>query len=70
MNKFSINVMARQIFLSLGARENPPATIEKSRRTLREWLERRRLFSPELVFENDAGLFRDNTDQRATSPKC
>lgn len=60
VNKFSINVMARQIFLSLGARENPPATVEKSRRALREWLEMRGLFFPELVVENGAGLSRDD----------
>jgi D-alanyl-D-alanine carboxypeptidase/D-alanyl-D-alanine-endopeptidase (penicillin-binding protein 4) len=58
VNKFSINVMARQIFLSLGARENPPATLEKSRRALRGWLERRGLSFPELVVENGAGLSR------------
>ena len=60
VNKFSINVMARQIFLALGARANPPATLEKSQRTLREWLERRGLFFPELVVENGAGLSRSD----------
>jgi len=58
INKFSINVMARQIFLTLGARDGPPATVEKSQRALREWLERRGLFFPELVVENGAGLSR------------
>ena len=58
VNKFSINVMARQIFLSLGAREAPPATLEKSQRALREWLGRRGLSLPELVVENGAGLSR------------
>ena len=58
VNKFSINVMARQIFLTLGVRENPPATIEKSQRALREWLVRRGLSFPELVVENGAGLSR------------
>jgi serine-type D-Ala-D-Ala carboxypeptidase/endopeptidase (penicillin-binding protein 4) len=58
VNKFSVNVMARQIFLTLGARENPPATLAKSQRALREWLERRGLSFPELVVENGAGLSR------------
>ncbi len=60
VNKFSVNVMARQIFLTLGARENPPATLEKSQRALREWLERRSLSFPELVVENGAGLSRSD----------
>src|SRR5258706_8855649 len=58
VNKFSVNVMARQIFLTLGAGENPPATLEKSQDALREWLERRGLSFPELVVENGAGLSR------------
>jgi D-alanyl-D-alanine carboxypeptidase/D-alanyl-D-alanine-endopeptidase (penicillin-binding protein 4) len=58
VNKFSINVMARQIFLSLGVREAPPATLEKSQHALREWLVRRGLYFPELVVENGSGLSR------------
>ena len=58
VNKFSINVMARQLFLTLGVREGPPATLEKSQRALREWLVRRGLSFPELVVENGAGLSR------------
>lgn len=58
VNKLSINVMARQIFLTLGARNDPPATLEKSQRAMREWLEHRGLSFPELVIENGAGLSR------------
>ncbi len=58
VNKFSVNVMARQIFLTLGARANPPATLEKSRYALREWLAHRGLSFPELVIDNGAGLSR------------
>ena len=59
VNKFSVNVMARQIFLTLGTRDNnAPATLEKSRRALRDWLERRGLSFPELTVENGAGLSR------------
>lgn len=60
VNKFSINVMARQIYLALGARDNPPATLEKSDRVLREWLNRRALAFPELRLENGAGLSRSD----------
>jgi len=58
VNKFSVNVMARQIFLTMGVREDPPATLEKSQRALREWLVRRAFSFPELVVENGAGLSR------------
>ena len=58
INKFSVNVMARQIFLTLGARDSPPATVKKSQRALREWIERRGFSFPELVVENGAGLSR------------
>jgi len=59
INKFSNNVMARQLFLTLGAEaEGPPATTEKSVRTLRRWLEDKGLSFPELVLENGAGLSR------------
>jgi serine-type D-Ala-D-Ala carboxypeptidase/endopeptidase (penicillin-binding protein 4) len=58
VNKFSINVMARQIYLTLGTRDSQPATLEKSDRVLREWLGRRGLAFPELKLENGAGLSR------------
>jgi D-alanyl-D-alanine carboxypeptidase/D-alanyl-D-alanine-endopeptidase (penicillin-binding protein 4) len=58
VNKFSINVMARQIYLTLGATLSPPATLEKSDRVLRGWLDRRGLVFPELALDNGAGLSR------------
>jgi D-alanyl-D-alanine carboxypeptidase/D-alanyl-D-alanine-endopeptidase (penicillin-binding protein 4) len=59
INKFSNNVMARQLLLSLGAEiGGPPATLDKSRAVLRQWLESRGLRFPELVVENGAGLSR------------
>lgn len=58
-NKFSNNVMARQLFLTLGAvAEGAPATTEKSIRTIRQWLSDKGLAFPELVLENGAGLSR------------
>lgn len=58
VNKLSVNVMARQIFLTLGAIDGAPATVEKSRGALDRWLSRHGLLFPELVIENGAGLSR------------
>jgi len=59
INKFSNNVMARQLYLSLGALAfGPPADSEKSARAIRQWLASRRLAFPELVLENGSGLSR------------
>jgi D-alanyl-D-alanine carboxypeptidase/D-alanyl-D-alanine-endopeptidase (penicillin-binding protein 4) len=61
VNKFSINVMARQMYLTLGTREaGPPATLEKSGRAVRDWLARRELSFPELAIDNGAGLSRSD----------
>jgi D-alanyl-D-alanine carboxypeptidase/D-alanyl-D-alanine-endopeptidase (penicillin-binding protein 4) len=56
INKFSNNVMARQLFLTLGATDK--ASVERSTRTVREWLQKQRLDFPELALENGAGLSR------------
>ena len=59
MNKYSNNVMTRQLFLTLGAeRFGPPATLAKSRNTIAEWLTAQGLQMPELVLDNGAGLSR------------
>ncbi|MFN4148260.1 MAG: D-alanyl-D-alanine carboxypeptidase/D-alanyl-D-alanine-endopeptidase, partial [Rhodocyclaceae bacterium] len=54
INKFSNNVMARQVFLRLGAGD--PA---RARQTIRAWLGQKRLDFPELVLDNGAGLSRE-----------
>jgi D-alanyl-D-alanine carboxypeptidase/D-alanyl-D-alanine-endopeptidase (penicillin-binding protein 4) len=56
INKFSNNVMARQLFLTLGA--NGSASIERSTQAVSDWLSMRQLDFPELVLENGAGLSR------------
>lgn len=56
INKFSNNVMARQLFLILGA--NGSASIARSTQAVSEWLQRRQFDFPELVLENGAGLSR------------
>ena len=83
INKFSNNVMARQLFLSLSysaepsleenmqlcndplpcvesqaASAQPPASIARSERAIRNWLASNDLNFPELVLENGAGLSR------------
>lgn len=59
LNKYSNNLMTRNLFLTLGAeREGAPATLEKSRHAVREWLNEKHIAAPELVLENGAGLSR------------
>ena len=59
INKFSNNVMARQLFLALGAIAlGSPASSEKSTRAVKQWLASHQLSFPELVLENGSGLSR------------
>ncbi|HTO44610.1 MAG TPA: D-alanyl-D-alanine carboxypeptidase/D-alanyl-D-alanine-endopeptidase [Burkholderiales bacterium] len=60
INKFSNNVMARQLFLTLAlAADNPPVSTDKAARAVREWLARSRLDFPEVQLENGSGLSRN-----------
>lgn len=65
INKFSNNIAARQLFLTLGTvtAENrniktSPATLEKSRQALAQWLTAKQMSFSELVVENGSGLSR------------
>jgi D-alanyl-D-alanine carboxypeptidase/D-alanyl-D-alanine-endopeptidase (penicillin-binding protein 4) len=59
MNKFSNNVMARQVFLTLSAETTKlPGRYDRSARTVQSWLAARGLELPELVIENGSGLSR------------
>lgn len=62
MNKFSNNVMARHLFLTLGippGNELPVAvTPAMAERKIREWLAMRQLLMPALTLENGSGLSR------------
>jgi len=59
INKYSNNVMARQLFLTLGAAGGEaPATAAKSNQAIRQWLTAKALAFPELVLENGSGLSR------------
>jgi D-alanyl-D-alanine carboxypeptidase/D-alanyl-D-alanine-endopeptidase (penicillin-binding protein 4) len=59
INKFSINVMARHVFLTLGlAAQAPPLVPAAGARATAEWLKRAGIDAPEAVLENGAGLSR------------
>ncbi|MFP5410345.1 MAG: D-alanyl-D-alanine carboxypeptidase/D-alanyl-D-alanine-endopeptidase [Gammaproteobacteria bacterium] len=59
LNKFSNNLMTRNLFLTLGAEAyGTPATLEKGAQAVRETLERRGIATQKLVLENGAGLSR------------
>ena len=59
INKFSNNVMARQLFLTIGAeRGTPPGRTEEAARVIRQWVAAKRINAPELVLQNGSGLSR------------
>jgi D-alanyl-D-alanine carboxypeptidase/D-alanyl-D-alanine-endopeptidase (penicillin-binding protein 4) len=59
INKFSNNVMARQLFLTIGALgAGTPGTMEKARGVIRQWVQQKGLAIPELAMENGSGLSR------------
>lgn len=59
INKFSNNVMARHLFLTLGAAGGATASIPHGTQAMQDWLKRKKLDFPELVIENGAGLSRN-----------
>jgi len=58
INKFSNNVMARNLLLTLGA-HHPPATPDKAATTIKKWLDQSGVMMPKLNIDNGAGLSRD-----------
>jgi D-alanyl-D-alanine carboxypeptidase/D-alanyl-D-alanine-endopeptidase (penicillin-binding protein 4) len=59
INKFSNNVMARQLYLTLAAEQGgSPANPDNAQRAVREWLARKNIAAPELTIENGSGLSR------------
>lgn len=67
MNKFSNNVMARQIFLALSAeRFGRGGNAQASAAIVREWLDDRGIAAPELTLENGSGLSRAERASAAT----
>ena len=60
MNKFSNNVMTRQLLLTLGAEGGDgPGTLDNAREAVAQWLIGRGLDPEALVIDNGSGLSRD-----------
>jgi D-alanyl-D-alanine carboxypeptidase/D-alanyl-D-alanine-endopeptidase (penicillin-binding protein 4) len=67
INKFSNKVMARHVFLTLGAvGGGVPGTTDKGNRVIRQWLAQKGIAAPELVMENGSGLSRIERISAAT----
>jgi D-alanyl-D-alanine carboxypeptidase/D-alanyl-D-alanine-endopeptidase (penicillin-binding protein 4) len=59
INKFSNNVMARQLLLTLAAAIHKlPANTERGAEVIKTWLNRKNISAAELVVENGSGLSR------------
>ena len=59
INKFSNNLMSRQLLLTVGAEVNgEPGSVASGIRALRDWLAANGIAMPALVMENGAGLSR------------
>ena len=59
INKYSNNVMARQLYLSLSADVlRLPGSADRSARAVKSWLAEKKLGGEELVIENGSGLSR------------
>jgi D-alanyl-D-alanine carboxypeptidase/D-alanyl-D-alanine-endopeptidase (penicillin-binding protein 4) len=62
INKFSNNVMARQVFLTLALEKfGKPADTASAEKVVQNWLKQKGLEFPELVIENGSGLSRSET---------
>ena len=60
INKFSNNVMARQLFLTIGAEKGgAPARAEEAVRVIKDWVASKKISAPELTLENGSGLSRN-----------
>lgn len=61
INKFSNNVMARQLLLTLAATSESilPASAERGAEAVKAWLDNRGIDAPELLIENGSGLSRN-----------
>ena len=67
INKFSNNVMARQLYLTLAAElGGPPAQPEAAARAIAQWLAFKDIPSKDLVIENGSGLSRLERASAAT----
>jgi serine-type D-Ala-D-Ala carboxypeptidase/endopeptidase (penicillin-binding protein 4) len=59
INKFSNNVMARQLLLTIAAEsDRQPGTTARGTEVIKSWLARKGIVAPELVIDNGSGLSR------------
>lgn len=58
INKYSNNVMARQVLLTIGAGMQQPGTARRGAQAVKDWLAGKGIDAPELVIENGSGLSR------------
>lgn len=68
INKFSNNVMARQLLLTLAV-GSQPATTERGAQSIKSWLADKDIDAPELLIENGSGLSRNERIAAATMAK-
>jgi D-alanyl-D-alanine carboxypeptidase/D-alanyl-D-alanine-endopeptidase (penicillin-binding protein 4) len=67
INKYSNNVMARQLFLTLSAElDKPPGNQAASTQIIRDWLTKKNIAAPELNLDNGSGLSRTERISAAT----
>ncbi|MDM0014074.1 D-alanyl-D-alanine carboxypeptidase/D-alanyl-D-alanine-endopeptidase [Variovorax sp. J22P168] len=70
INKYSNNVMAQQLFLTLGLQQKKRGTLEASRATVRQWWnDRVGTGEGQPVFDNGSGLSRDERISAAALAK-
>jgi D-alanyl-D-alanine carboxypeptidase/D-alanyl-D-alanine-endopeptidase (penicillin-binding protein 4) len=61
VNKYSNNVMARQLFLTLGALgQGAPGTLDKARTVVTRWVAQKSVIAPEFSIDNGSGLSRND----------
>jgi D-alanyl-D-alanine carboxypeptidase/D-alanyl-D-alanine-endopeptidase (penicillin-binding protein 4) len=67
MNKYSNNVMARQLLLTIAAESQPlPATPERGAYAVKSWLAAKGIENPEVIIENGSGLSRNERISAST----
>ncbi|MBS1187426.1 MAG: dacB [Burkholderiaceae bacterium] len=69
INKFSNNVMTRQLLLAIALQNGSPARPERGAEAVKAWLAARGIAAPELVIENGSGLSRNERISAGTMGK-
>lgn len=69
INKFSNNVMTRQLLLSIALQQGAPAKPEQGANAIKAWLAGKHINTPELIIENGSGLSRIESISAGTMGK-